>query len=56
MAQASGLEGAYDVRLGSILLKKDFDGGTQATMIQGERRTRNIDSKIQLLGFVCFKI
>jgi hypothetical protein len=45
-----------DVAHGSILLKKDFDGVTQATLIQGERRTSNIDSKIHLLGFDCFKI
>jgi hypothetical protein len=37
-------------------VEKDFDGVTQATLIQGERRTGNIDSKIHLFGFDCFKI
>ena len=41
-----------NVRFGSILLKKDFEGATSATLIQGERRTSNIDLKIHLLGFV----
>jgi hypothetical protein len=36
------------------MLKKDFEGGLRATLIQGERRTSNIDSKIHLLGFDCF--
>ena len=44
----------YD-RSGSMLLKKDFEGGLSATLIQGEYRTSNIDSKIHLLGFDCFK-
>jgi hypothetical protein len=41
---------------GSILLKKDFERGLRATLIQGERRTSNIDSKLHLLGFDCFKL
>ena len=45
-----------DVADGSILLKKDFEGTTSATLIQGERRTSNINSKIHLLGFDCFTI
>jgi len=44
------------VRFGSILLKKDFEWGLRATLIQGERRTSNIDSKLHLLGFDCFKL
>jgi hypothetical protein len=46
---------AWNVRFGPILLKKDFEGGLRATLIQGECRTSNIDSKIHLLGFDCFK-
>jgi hypothetical protein len=45
-----------DVRVGSILLKKDFERGLRATLIQGERRTSNIDLKLHLLGFDCFKL
>ena len=41
---------------GSILLKKDFERGPRATLIQGERRTSNIDSKPDLLGVDCFKL
>ena len=37
-------------------VEKDFEGATSATLIQGERRTSNIDSKIHLLGFDCFTI
>jgi hypothetical protein len=37
-------------------LKKDFERGLRATLIQGERRTSNIDSKLHLLGFDCFKL
>ena len=41
---------------GSILLKKDFERGLRATLNQGERRTSNIDPKLHLLGFDCFKL
>ena len=41
---------------GSILLKKDFERGLRATLIQGEGRTSNIDSKLHLLGFDCFNL
>jgi hypothetical protein len=47
---------APKVRIGSILLKKDFERGLRATLIQGERRTSNIDSKLHLLGFDGFKL
>ena len=43
-------------RFRPILLKKDFERGLRATLIQGERRTSNIDSKLHLLGFDCFKL
>jgi hypothetical protein len=46
---------ASNVCCGSMLLKKDFEGATQATSIQDNRRTSNIDSKICSLGFDCFE-
>src|SRR5262252_7195242 len=38
-----------------MLLKKDFEGGLRATLIQDQGQTRNLDSKIYLLGFHRFK-
>ena len=55
LAAVGEFDPAYG-RIGSILLKKDFERGLRATLIQGERRTSNIDSKLHLLGFDCFKL
>ena len=38
-----------------MLLKKDFEGGLRATLIQDQGQTRNLDSKIYLPGFYRFK-
>jgi len=38
-----------------MLLKKDFEGDRSATLIQDQAQTRNLDSKIHLLGFDRFK-
>src|SRR5215831_247783 len=38
-----------------MLLKKDFEGGLRATLIQDQGQTRNLDSKIYLPGFHRFK-
>src|SRR5215813_9667233 len=38
-----------------MLLKKDFEGGLRATLIQGQGQTHNLDSKIYLPGFHRFK-
>src|ERR1700738_5182174 len=37
-------------RVGSILLKKDFEGGLRAILIQGKHTTENIDSRNCPLG------
>jgi len=44
-----------DVRVGSMLLKKDFLRGCRATLIQGREQMRKLDSKNYPLGFVHFK-
>src|SRR5215813_12604082 len=38
-----------------MLLKKDFEGGLRATLIQDQGQTRNLESKIYLPGFHRFK-
>jgi hypothetical protein len=38
-----------------MLLKKDFEGGRCATLIQDQGQMRNLDSKIHLPGFDRFK-
>jgi hypothetical protein len=42
-------------RFGSILLKKDFEGGLREIFIQDGRPTSKIDSKTPLFGFYYFK-
>src|SRR5215470_15273386 len=37
-----------------MLSKKGFWWGRPATLIQNQEHIRNLDSKIHLLGFVCF--
>src|SRR2546429_8927721 len=39
--RASQQKAAPHVRIGSMLLKKDFEGGLRAILIQDERRMRN---------------
>jgi hypothetical protein len=43
-----------DVRVGSMLLKKDYEGGLLATLIQDQEQMRNHDSRNHLPGFVRF--
>jgi hypothetical protein len=38
-----------------MLLKKDFEGGVRATLIQDQGQIRKLDSKIYLRRFVRFK-
>ena len=45
--------GVY-VRSGSMLSKKDFRGVGQATLFLDQEQTRNLDSRIDLPGFVRF--
>src|SRR5215470_19659620 len=45
---------ANNDRCGSWMSKKDFGGGRGATLIQDQEHTRNLDSKIHLIGFVRF--
>jgi hypothetical protein len=39
---------------GSMLLKKDYEGGLLATLIQDQEQMRNHDSRNHLPGFVRF--
>ena len=41
-------------RSGSMLLKKDYEGGLLATLIQDQEQMRNHDSRNHLPGFVRF--
>jgi hypothetical protein len=43
-----------EVRCGSMLLKKDYEGGLLATLIQDQEQMRNHDSRNHLPGFVRF--
>jgi hypothetical protein len=46
----------FDDHYGSMLLKKDFEGGLWATSIQSQRKARNLDSKICSPGIPLFQI
>jgi hypothetical protein len=52
--QPATLRLAADVRYGSMLLKKDYEGGLLATLIQDQEQMRNHDSRNHLPGFVRF--
>ena len=41
-------------RFGSMRLKKDYEGGLLATLIQDQEQMRNHDSRNHLPGFVRF--
>ena len=45
---------AGHVWFGSMLLKKDYEGGLLATLIQDQEQMRNHDSRNHLPGFVRF--
>ena len=45
---------SHGVRSGSMLLKKDYEGGLLATLIQDQEQMRNHDSRNHLPGFVRF--
>jgi hypothetical protein len=47
-------ETLFDVRVGSMLLKKDYEAGLLATLIQDQEQMRNHDSRNHLPGFVRF--
>jgi len=50
----SNADDDWDVRYWPMLLKKDFGGVGQTTLIQIREQTRNIDSRIHLPGFFRF--
>ena len=58
--QSAGIAGnlqpvsGTDVRGGSMLLKKDYEGGLLATLIQDQEQMRNHDLRNHLPGFVRF--
>ena len=52
--QPATLRLAADVRYGSMLLKKDYEGGLLATLIQDQEQMRNHDSRNHLPRFVRF--
>ena len=52
--QPATLRLAADVRYGSMLLKKDYEGGLLATLIQDQEQMRNHDLRNHLPRFVRF--
>src|SRR5262245_41131732 len=47
------VHGGAHVRTGAILLKKDFEGGLRAILIQGEHLSCKMDSRSQRPWFNC---